>query len=246
MTAGAGAKPAAAHVAAVLVGAQSTAKAVPRLFGGLSERDIADIMAAAVVRTFAPGQTIVRADDPGTHLFLLKTGSVNYYRVTREGQEILIIRLSPGETFGFGTLLAKPIGYLGTAEALRKTEVYAWGHEWVRHFARKHPILAENALRISLEYIRLYSDRHLALVSDNAEDRLCNMLSLVGRRTGLRHPRGIDVPITNEHLASLADISPYTTSRLLNKWKRKGAVEKSRGKIVILCPEKILGKETKG
>jgi CRP-like cAMP-binding protein len=151
MTAGAGAKPAAAHVAAVLVGAQSTAKAVPRLFSGLSERDIADIMAAAVVRTFAPGQTIVRADDPGTHLFLLKTGSVNYYRVTREGQEILIIRLSPGETFGFGTLLAKPIGYLGTAEALLKTEVYAWGHEWVRHFARKHPILAENALRISLE-----------------------------------------------------------------------------------------------
>jgi hypothetical protein len=49
--------------------------------------------------------------------------------------------------------------------------VLVWEHPWVRNFARKHPLLTENALRISLEYIGLYSDRHLALVSGNAETR---------------------------------------------------------------------------
>jgi CRP-like cAMP-binding protein len=197
-------------------------------------------MAAGVVRRFAAGQTIVRADDPGTQLFLIKTGSVDFYRLTPEGQKVLIIRFSPGDTFGFVSLLAKPMGYIGTAEAVRDTELYVWEHAWVRHFAGKHPVLTENALRIGLEYIRLYSDRHLALVSDNAEDRLRRMLSLVGSRTGQRNARGLEIQITNERLASLADIGYYTTSRLLNKWKRKGAVEKSRGKIFVLCPERML------
>jgi CRP-like cAMP-binding protein len=203
------------------------------------------MIAAAVVRRFAAGQTIIRADDSGTHLFLIKTGEIDFYRVTPEGQQVLIIRFSPGDAFGYVTLLAKPMGYIGTAEAVRDTELYVWDHAWVRHFAGKHPILTENALRISLEYIRLYSDRHLALVSDNAEDRLRRTLSLLGIRTGEWHARGLELQITNERLASLADIGYHNTSRLLNQWKRKGAVEKSRGKVVILCPEKMLWKEAK-
>jgi len=240
-TSGAGTKLPPAHVAVVPPGRQSSTKPVVRLFSGLSDHDITDIMASGVVRRFAKGKTIVRANDPGTHLFLVKTGSVDYYRLTAEGQQVLIIRLSPGDTFGLGTLLPKPIGYIATAEALRETEVHVWEHPCVRKFARKHPLLTENALRISLEYIRLYSDRHLALVSGNAETRLSRMLGLVGARTGQRHPRGLEVRITNERLASLADVGYYTTSRLLSKWERKGAIEKSRGKVVIRCPEGMLG-----
>jgi CRP-like cAMP-binding protein len=238
-TTGAGTKPAPAHVAEVPPSGQST-KPVVSLFSGLSDHDITKIMASGVLRRFPAGQTIVRADDPGAHLFLLKTGSVNYCRVTPSGQEILIIRLSPGDTFGLGTLLPKPIGYIGTAEAFRETELYMWEHRMICEFARAHSKLAENALRIALEYIRLYSDRHLALVSDTAEHRLSRMLTLLGNRIGRHGPEGLELQITNQHLASLADISSYTTSRLLNKWERKGAVEKSRGKVVIRCPEGML------
>ena len=243
---GVGTKMAPSHASVVRPNPQSSAKHVPHLFNGLSDGTIAQIMTAGVTRRLAKGQTIVRADDPGTHLFLLKTGSVNYKRMTPEGQEVLIIRLCPSDTFGLGTLLAKPIGYIGTAEVLREAELHVWEHAWVRHFARKHPLLAENALRIGLEYIRLYSDRHLALVSDNAENRLSRMLVLLGIRTGRRNNNGIEIQITNEHLASLADIGYYTTSRLLSKWERQGAVEKNRGKIVVLCPEKILRNEGNG
>jgi DNA-binding transcriptional regulator YhcF (GntR family) len=41
-------------------------------------------------------------------------------------------------------------------------------------------------------------------------------------------------------LASLADVSSFTASRTLNKWERQGVVEKSRGKVVIRSPEKLL------
>ena len=236
----AGAKPIPAHNPAVPCKLESSAKPVARLFNGLSNSDIAGIMAAAVVRRFPAGQTIIRADEPGTHLFLLKTGAVDFYRVTPEGQQVLIIRFSLGDAFGYVTLLAKPMNYLGTAEAVRETELYVWDHAWVRHFAGKHPVLTENALRIGLEYIRLYSERHLALVSDSAEDRLRRTLSLFGIRAGQRNARGLELQITNERLASLADIGYYTTSRLLAKWKRRGGIEKTRGKVIILSPERML------
>jgi len=50
----------------------------------------------------------------------------------------------------------------------------------------------------------------------------------------------VEVDIKNQDLASLADVSFFTASRLLNVWDRDGVVEKSRGKIVIRSPEKLL------
>src|ERR1700746_1887716 len=89
-----GAKPSPAHAVPVTLAARSGATPVPRLFTGIGDNDTARIMAAAVVRRFPVGQIIIRADDPGRHLFVLKTGSVDFYRVTPEGQQILIIRFS--------------------------------------------------------------------------------------------------------------------------------------------------------
>lgn len=226
---------------ALVLPAQSPTRPVAGLFSGLSQDQIADIVGSAVVRRFATGRTIIRCGEPAMHLFLIHTGSVNYYKMTPEGREVLLTQLSTGEAFGLGTLLNKPIGYIGTAEAVRDTELYTWDHQWICRCAGKHRGLALNALRITLEYIRLYSERHLALVSDSAEHRLTRTLMQLGVRTGKPHPRGLEVHITNEHLASLADVGYFTTSRLLSQWQRKGAVEKGHKKVLIRCPERMHG-----
>lgn len=220
--------------------ATSDKKTTASLFHGLGEDDIAKILKSGTLRNFEKGQIIIRAGEPATHLYLIRSGSVNYYRVTPEGREVLLIRLTAGEAFGFGTIVGKPIGSIGSVETARKTEVYIWEREWVSRWVREHPELALNALRIALEYIRLYSDRHISLVSDSAEYRLARTLGLVGLRTGHQHPKGLEIDITNDQLASLADIGPFTASRLLSKWHRRGALEKSRGKIIIESPEKML------
>jgi len=210
------------------------------LFGGLSKEHVADILRSGVVRRFARGRIVVREGDPATHLFLIKRGSVDYHRVARNGRQVLLTRLFPPDTFGLGTFLDKPIAYIGTARTLQETELYSWEHRRLRKLTELYPKLAENALRIALEYIRLYSERHLALVSDTAEHRLARTLTQLGIRNGHTHPKGLEVRITNDDLASLADIGYFTASRLLNKWRQRGALEKSRGKVVIRCPEKML------
>ena len=56
-------------------------------------------------------------------------------------------------------------------------------------------------------------------------------------------PSGLEVDIKNEDLASLADVSFFTASRIMKKWTCAGAVEKSRGRVLIRCPEKLLAGE---
>jgi CRP/FNR family transcriptional regulator len=209
--------------------AQSPARSAARLFRGLDKDQIAHIMESAVVRRFDTGQTVIRCGEPARNLFLIQTGSVNYSRMTPEGHEILLTQLSEGETFGLGTLLEKPIGYIGTAATVRDTELYTWDHEWICRCAGEYPRLPLNALRIALEYIRLYSERHLALVSGSAEHRLTRTLMRLGARKGKPHPRGLEVHITNEHLASLADVhykstfEPMATKRCAGKKPQQGS-----------------------
>jgi CRP/FNR family transcriptional regulator, nitrogen oxide reductase regulator len=210
------------------------------LFASFQKDEIADILAAAGKRTFEPRHILTRTGEPATRLFVVKKGAVNFCRDTRDGQEVLLLRLSPGGVFGIGTVLPEPISYIGTAETLTECELYVWEHAWVHRFACTHPLFSLNALRIALEYIALYSERHLALVSDSAQHRLAHALTCLGSRVGRPHPSGVEVEIKNEHLASLADIGLFTASRYLKEWERKGAVEKSRGKVLIRCPEKLI------
>jgi CRP/FNR family transcriptional regulator, nitrogen oxide reductase regulator len=211
------------------------------LFYNLSKVEINEVLTLGVIRRFTPGRIIVRTNEPITHLFLLKTGSVNYYRLTAEGQEVLITQFYPGDVFGLEALVDEPIDNIGTAETLQESELYGWERRLISQYSKSHPKLVENVLRISLEHNRQYSDRHLALVSDTAEHRLSHILALLANRSGRPSPKGLEIHITNEHLASLADINLFTASRILSKWARAGALKKSRGKVVLHFPQKKLG-----
>lgn len=210
------------------------------LFKGLGNDQIQIIRAAAAKRTFEESQIIKSAEDPAFHLFLIEVGSVDYFILTSDGREILLRRLVPGNAFGYAALLTDPQGYLGMAKAVQKTETLVWGHQVARQVAVAYPRLVENALHASLHYLALYAKRHIRLVSNTAQEKVAYALADLGSRTGHVLPAGVEVGIKNEDLASLADVSFFTVSRILGAWERQKVVSKSRGKVLIRCPEKML------
>jgi CRP/FNR family transcriptional regulator, nitrogen oxide reductase regulator len=211
----------------------------PTIFSGISEPDRELISSLAERRKVSAGEVIVRKGEKASYLFLLTTGRAKYYRVTNQGQEIVLWWLAPGEVFGLASLLASPPGYMGGVEAIEDCEIMAWRHKVIRNLAATYPQLSENALRITLIYLSIYSDRHAGLVAESAEQRLAHVLINLGLRTGNAHHDGVEVNITNENLGNLADVGPFTASRLLSGWERQGAIRKKRGKVVIQSPEKL-------
>jgi len=216
------------------------APASVELFSGLDENQIKASTDAATRREFDASRIVVMANEPADRFFLIGTGCVDYYVTNEAGQDILLRRLAAGDVFGVASLLSRPVGYLGTAKAVGHIQVLEWKDRVIRQLAGTYPQIAENALRTALRYLALYAERHIRLVSNTAQERLAFALSSLGSRTGHAVPTGVQVDIKNEDLASLADVSFFTTSRVLKGWDRQGVVEKSRGKIIIRSPEKLL------
>jgi CRP-like cAMP-binding protein len=205
----------------------------------LDQRAVDKILSAAARQQSPARQQLLSAGQPATHLFMLRSGRVRYYKITKSGDEIVLHMLGNGDVFGLGTLLKQPTSYMGSAEALSECDLLVWEHMSIRTQAAAHPQLAENALRIVLQYLRSYVDRHIGLVSTNAQHRLAITLLDLGHRTGRFLPHGVEIEATNEQLGSLADISRFTTSRLLKGWERSGAISKMREKVVIHTPEAL-------
>lgn len=209
------------------------------LFTGLRQNEISAILAPATKRRCNASEVIVSANERAKHLFIVRTGNIDYQVATSEGKDILW-RLVPGDVFGVAAFLSDPMGYLGTAKSVFQSEVLVWKHQAVQSLSKAYPQLAENALRTALRYIALYAERHMRVVTGTAPERLAIALTSLGSRAGHALPTGLEIDVKNEDLASLADLSFFTTTRLLKTWERRGAVKKSRGKILIRCPEKLL------
>jgi CRP/FNR family transcriptional regulator, nitrogen oxide reductase regulator len=209
-------------------------------FSGISDDERRNILASAQHKKISAGTVIIRGGEPASHLFLLNAGRAKYYRLTSEGEEVLLWSVAKGDVFGLGTLLKQPISYIGSAEALQECELYVWDHEKIRYLAKVYPQLAENSMRIVLHYLSDHAQRLVDIVTENAEQRVARALLRVGDTSGHAVRNGIDVDVTNEHLSALANVSPFTASRVISKWGRCGAVTKKRGHILIHTPEKLI------
>ena len=122
--------------------------------------------------------------------------------------------------------LKNPPPYMATAEAISDCEVLAWNHSVIRKLVSLHPMLGENALHIALGYLRTHMARHVGLVTKTAEERLAETLFRLSDQCGQFHPDGIEIRATNDELSALADISPFTTSRVLRNWRFQGTLRK--------------------
>jgi len=211
-----------------------------RFFEGLAQRDLETIRAAATERRYHAGSVITNQGNPAEHLFLLTSGHARYFYLTPDGHKTLLLWLTPGELLGGAAFLAKPSRYLLSTEAVKASSFLVWDRATIRSLAAKYPRLLENALFMGSDYLAWYLADHVALVCKTARERLAQVLIHLAEVMGQKVLGGVEFDVTNEELASAANITPFTTSRLLSEWQTNRAVLKRRGKILLRAPERLL------
>ena len=211
-----------------------------RLLEGLSESDQNTILAAASYRRFSGTSVVARQGDPADQLFLVIRGSARYFVITPQGRKVYLLWLVPGEIFGGASLLAKPSDFLVSTEIAKNSSVCVWERKTIRSLATRYPRLVENGLAIATDYLTWYLASHLGLLCHTARQRLAHVLVSLANGLGRQCPDGIELDITNEQLANTANITLFTASRLLSEWQRRGAVAKSRGRVVLRRPERLI------
>ena len=212
----------------------------PRLFAGIDPDSQRAIVAASTRRKLRAAQQIYRVGESAEYLFVLVDGRVHLSRPSRAGRDVLFSVLMPGDVFGLVCMLTRRAGYMGSADVIEPGEAMAWDRATVQRLTRQYPRLTANALGVAVELVAQFADRHELLVANTATDRIAHAVSRLATENGSRSAAGVDVRISNEQLAALADVSAFTVSRVLQQWEREGAVKKTRGAVRIVNPEGLL------
>jgi small-conductance mechanosensitive channel/CRP-like cAMP-binding protein len=151
------------------------------IFAPLSTEETGMLAQAATSHVFAPGETVIRAGDPGSSMFVVHKGRVTV-QVSENGRPRTVATLSDGAFFGEMALFT---GEPRTANvvALEETEVLEIGHAAMKRVFDTNPDLVE-----SLSHI--IAERRQALaasedLSGGRKDESAGLLSSIKRFFGL-------------------------------------------------------------
>lgn len=212
----------------------------PKLFDGLAPEELQAALGAGSVRRYAANSVITNEGDHADRLYLLLEGRARFFMLSPHGQKTILLRIAPGEIYGLAAILARRTLYIVSAEAVLDSFVLVWERDALRRLAAQCPLLLENALLISAEYLVLYRATHVSLISHSARERVANVLVNLASGFGEKVEDGVELDINNEELANEANVTLFTTSRLMSEWQRKGMVVKTRGKVLLRSPEMLL------
>ena len=212
----------------------------PRFLEGLAAADTQAIVAAATPRRFPADSVVAHEGYPAEHMYMLVQGRARYFVLTPDGKKVVLLWIPRGETFGAAAMLLNPANYLLSTETVKDSLVLEWDHATIRRLAFGYPRLIDNLFLISFDHMTAYRAHHLSLVCDTAGQRVAQVLANLALGMGHKVPEGIELDVRNEELANAANVTPFTASRLLSAWHRRGVVVKSRGKVLLRSPERLL------
>jgi len=207
---------------------------------GFANPERKSILAAATLQRFHANSVITNQGQPADRLFLLTKGRARFFSITEEGKKLILLWLRPGQVIGGLTLLRVPSSYLVSTEAVKESWALMWDRNTIRGFCARYPRLLDNALLLASEHISVRLESYLALTRNNARQRLVHVLTTIAPSIGRKVSGGVELDVTNEELANTANVTLFTASRILSEWQRSGDVLKSRGKLLLRGPERLL------
>jgi CRP-like cAMP-binding protein len=206
---------------------------------GLTPQQADTVLAAATKRSYLANSVILNQGQSADYLFLLRTGCARHFHISEHGRKVILLWVQPGEILGAAALLPTPSTYIVSTEMVKDSSVFVWDRETVRELTRQYPSLLDNALSYAFDYLTWFLAAHLALSSATASERLANVVQSLAQGIGHKVPGGVQLDVTNEQLANAANISVFTTSRLMSEWCRNGIMKKERGKLILHSPHRL-------
>ncbi len=211
------------------------------LFAGLGADEVDTITSEAFFHSFGRGEFVFFQGDRASTVYLVTEGLIKLSLIGRDGEEVTIQYVGPGETFAL-VAAYKATVYPLTAQAERDSALAAWPGEALKRLFVSHPQLGLNSTQIITERTISFQNRLLELSTEKVERRIAHALLRLAHQIGQRTGRGVKIGmrLTRKDIAQLAGTTLYTVSRTLRKWEAEQILECSRAMILIRDPHRLV------
>ncbi len=185
------------------------------------------ILSSARLKRFEYGQLLFVMADPIKETFLLLQGCAMITQHTRDGGEIVLRIIAPGELVG--DLGRKPGSiHPSTARALQECEALVWPAETFEAAVIRFPILRHNIIRILQRRIADMENRICRVSTQHASDRVASELVRLSNQIGQKVNSHVEIKIPQEALARMAAMNLWTLNRVLGGLEDQGFVRVRR------------------
>lgn len=205
-----------------------------RLFERMNEERIAHYEHLFANNWYPKGTLLFEQGDPARIVYFVKEGRVRIGRLTRDGKEILIALLGPGDLFGEDVLFSEA-RRTTVATCMEKTLLCMTKAEDLYGMITREPVLALNIAK----YVAEQRDDAISVAEDIAylkvPDRLLNLFQRLAADHGVETPTGtmLDVRLTQSDLASLIGSTRETVSLEMSRLVKSGQVRMQGHSIVL-------------
>lgn len=190
--------------------------------------------------TYKKGEFIIHPGETPVGVFLIHTGMVKAYDISKYGEENMLIIRRKNELF--------PLIWAFTGQdrriiyqALVPTEVWRIARQDFLDEVNKNPELLRPLLDVTTEMYRIHSERILNLEYRTVRERLISFLVTMSRRFGRKTTGGtlIDIPLKQQDIASSINATRETTSRELMRLERLGLISNHQSLITLTDVDKL-------
>lgn len=205
------------------------------MFTGLPDDVLAAARASARTEALPRNHLIFSQGDRAERAYALVEGSIRIVQTGRDGAQVVIRFIGPGDMFGTAPLFTDHL-FPADAVTAEPSQMLSWGEADLLRVIEVCPKAAMNVIRILGARLLEVQDRVRELSTQGVERRVAHAVLRLAAQAG--RPTGgggteIDIRLRRKDLADVSGTTLHTASRLLAAWQKAGILISERQRLTI-------------
>ena len=184
------------------------------------------------ISPIGPAALIFTQGDPANELFHVQEGTVRKSVLSRDGREVVVAVLGPGDFFGEECIAGQPFR-IATASALTEGALLAVEKEQMFRMLHRYAQLTDWFLSQTLARLTRIEDDLADLRSNPGEKRLARTLLLLARYGKKDEDRRILPRLSQTMLAEMVGTTRSRVNFFMNRFKRQGLIDYDDDSLTI-------------
>lgn len=197
----------------------------------LSAEEKDTLLRRAKTIKLAPRDLLFEAGDRSDDVFIIGTGCIKLFHLSRSGRQTILRFAFNGDLFGIAEILSKAKREI-SAEANVASEIYSISELDFLDFLRTHPEASMRAIGILSARVRTVGLSLVDIATDDVETRLARLLLRFAAISEKAHCDDVEnegevcinVRLTHQDIASLIGSSRQTVTTTLANLRKRGTL----------------------
>ncbi|MCX7965047.1 MAG: Crp/Fnr family transcriptional regulator [Syntrophorhabdaceae bacterium] len=205
-----------------------------KIFSSLKDEDVLKLENNAIYLNIKKRSIIFHQGDRPEWFYALLDGRIKISRLSKEGREITIEIIDPGQFFGTLAII-RGFSYPATATALENSKIIKIPSGIFLDIFKKYPEINNLILQEITMRMKTSLDMLKGVALDNCSSRIAYQLLRLAGKYGKHTDEGvlIDTKLTRQQIAELAATTTETAIRVLSELKKYGFIKEHNRRILL-------------